>query len=36
MTKDVCLDCRKKIIKLLQLVPNANFEEDNKSMSITW
>ena len=24
VTKDVCLDCRKKIIKLLQLVPNAN------------
>lgn len=35
-TKDVCPDCAKKIIGLLQLVPMVNFEEENniETMSI--
>ena len=38
VTKDVCPNCTKKIIGLLQLVPRVNFEEDNniETMSIRW
>lgn len=38
VTKDVCPNCAKKIIGLLQLVPRVTFEEDNniKTMSIRW
>ena len=38
VTKDVCPNCVKKIIGLLQLVPRVNFEEENniKTMSIKW
>ena len=38
VTKDVCPNCVKKIIGLLQLVPRVNFEEDNniETMSIRW
>ena len=37
-TKDVCPNCAKKIIGLLQLVPRVNFEEENniETMSIKW
>ena len=37
-TKDVCPNCTKKIIGLLQLVPRVNFEEGNniEAMSIKW
>ena len=37
-TKDVCPNCTKKIIGLLQLVPRVNFEEENNIgiMSIKW
>ena len=36
VTKDVCPNCAKKIIGLLQLVPRVTFEEDNniETMSI--
>lgn len=38
VTKDVCPNCAKKIIGLLQLVPRVNFEEENniETMSIKW
>lgn len=38
ITKDVCLNCAKKIIGLLQLVHRVNFEEENniETMSIKW
>lgn len=38
VTKDVCPNCAKKIIGLLQLIPRVNFEEDNniETMSIRW
>ena len=38
VTKDVCPNCAKKIIGLLQLVPRVNYEEENKieTMSIKW
>lgn len=29
ITRDVCPDCAKKIIALLQLVPKVNFEEES-------
>ena len=37
-TKDVCPNCTKKIVELLQLVPRVNFEEENniETMSIKW
>lgn len=37
-TEDVCPNCAKKIIGLLQLVPRVNFEEENniETMSIKW
>lgn len=37
-TKDVCPNCAKKIIRLLQLVSRVNFEEENniETMSIKW
>ena len=38
VTKDVCPNCAKKIIGLLQLVSRVTFEEDNniETMSIRW
>ena len=38
VTKDVCPNCAKKIIGLLQLVSRVNFEEENNigTMSIKW
>ena len=37
-TKDVCPNCAKKIIGLLQLVPKVKFEKynDMETMSIKW
>lgn len=36
--KDICPNCAKKIIGLLQLVPKVSFEKENniESMSIKW
>ena len=38
ITKDVCPNCAKKIIGLLQLVPRVKFEVENNigAMSIKW